>query len=250
MGFQPEPEKTPNQQLISACEDGNTTLVGELLNVNNISQDTCNLSLRIACKDDHLEVVKLLLSDDRVDPTVNKNMPIFLACLKGHLEVVVLLMLDDRVDPSDNKCSALDTAMTNKHLKIIECILQDKNVVKYVRQNWTEYEERCRELKNHDITLLIFSVHSKPKDEEDQYLEDLCELLHKKKKENCKTYLKSVMKQIEICSEDTLRIESLSGSHVEYVVELLKKLNPESKSEICLPYGYQYPKFTCKIKLY
>jgi ankyrin repeat protein len=48
----------------------------------------------------YLEVVKLLLSDKRVDPSANNNLAIQWASRKDHLEVVKLLLSDKRVRDS------------------------------------------------------------------------------------------------------------------------------------------------------
>jgi hypothetical protein len=45
-------------------------------------------------------VVKLLLSDKRVDPSAADNYAIRYASKKGHYDVVELLLADERVDPS------------------------------------------------------------------------------------------------------------------------------------------------------
>ena len=49
---------------------------------------------------DHLEIVKLLLSDSRVDSSAESNYAIRWASLNGRLEVVKLLLSDSRVDSS------------------------------------------------------------------------------------------------------------------------------------------------------
>ena len=58
----------------------------------------------------HDPVVKLLLSDPRVDPSVkddDDNQIISLASLHGHSAVVKLLLEDPRVDPSAQNNEAI-----------------------------------------------------------------------------------------------------------------------------------------------
>ena len=49
-----------------------------------------------------IEVVKLLLTDKRVNPSANNNFAIRWASRNGHTKVVKLLLADERVDPSAN----------------------------------------------------------------------------------------------------------------------------------------------------
>ena len=56
-----------------------------------------NYAIRAAASDGHLEVVKLLLADERVDPTSANNYSVREAAQQGYLEVVGLLLTDKRV---------------------------------------------------------------------------------------------------------------------------------------------------------
>src|SRR3972149_2705194 len=83
-----------------------------------------------ACKHDHIEVVKLLLQDTRVDPSDQNNAAILLASGSGHIEVVKLLLQDTRVDPSDQNNLAFRWASQKGYVKIVELLLQDPRVKK------------------------------------------------------------------------------------------------------------------------
>jgi hypothetical protein len=54
--------------------------------------------LRWACQGGHVEVVKLLLADPRVDPSAGNQYAIVWATENSHLQVVKLLLDDQRVD--------------------------------------------------------------------------------------------------------------------------------------------------------
>src|SRR3972149_203928 len=54
-----------------------------------------------ACKHNHIEIVKLLLQDSRVDPNDAHRSAFILASWNDHIEVVKLLLQDARVNPSD-----------------------------------------------------------------------------------------------------------------------------------------------------
>jgi hypothetical protein len=49
----------------------------------------------------HSQIIKVLLSDPRVDPSDENNYAIRLASYYGYLKIVKLLLSDPRVDPSD-----------------------------------------------------------------------------------------------------------------------------------------------------
>jgi ankyrin repeat protein len=59
-----------------------------------------NAALRYAAENGHIEIVSLLLSDSRVDPSARDNEALKYAARKGHTEVVKLLLSDSRVEVS------------------------------------------------------------------------------------------------------------------------------------------------------
>ena len=69
-----------------------------------------------ACKYNHIEIVKLLLQDPRVDPCDKYNITII---------VVKLLLQDSRVDPSDHNNLAIRWASQNGHIEVVKLLLQD-----------------------------------------------------------------------------------------------------------------------------
>jgi ankyrin repeat protein len=64
------------------------------------------------------EVVQLLLSDNRVDPSAHENYAIRKASEKGHVEVVRLLLSDNRIDPSAQNNDAIKRAVANEHFEV------------------------------------------------------------------------------------------------------------------------------------
>jgi ankyrin repeat protein len=79
-------------------------------------------------KKGYIEIVKLLLNDQRFDPSEKCNWAIQLASEHGHFEVVELLLKDSRVDPSDWNNTAILKALNSKHLNIIKLLWEDKRV--------------------------------------------------------------------------------------------------------------------------
>jgi ankyrin repeat protein len=68
------------------------------------------------------DAVKLLLSDDRVDPSAWHNQALYNAAERGHLEIVELLLADARVHPSAQNNQALRFAFENGHSEIVKLI--------------------------------------------------------------------------------------------------------------------------------
>jgi len=82
----------------------------------------------LAAKRNSTEIVKLLLSDKRVDPSVSSNVAIQEAAIQGNLEMFNLLFTDPRVDPSDKENVAIQLACELDHPKIVSQLLQDPRV--------------------------------------------------------------------------------------------------------------------------
>ncbi len=120
----------------------------------------------------HTEIVKLLLSDPRVDPTTNNNTAIRRASRKGYTEVVRLLMTDPRVDwrlastniktelIKDNE-NQLKSELTTSYLSLERSTPQikyDQTVKSAVPKEILKqtvytgpYEELCMTIKNSEI---------------------------------------------------------------------------------------------------
>lgn len=70
----------------------------------------------------HPAIVKLLLSDPRIDPSVANNAAFILAAGKGYIEVVRLLLTDPRVDPFDRKGEARRRAVEGGHTDVVKLL--------------------------------------------------------------------------------------------------------------------------------
>ena len=88
-----------------------------------------NLMFRNAILEDHLDVIKLLLTDHRIDPNMrmapdfgNLDSAIEYACKHNRLEVVKLLISDKRVDPTANNNYAIRLATSCKHLEVVKLL--------------------------------------------------------------------------------------------------------------------------------
>ena len=85
-------------------------------------------TLRYASVNGHLELVRELLKDSRVDPSADNNFAIQEASRYGHLEVVRELLKDSRVDPSANNNAAIRLASKNGHLEVVRELRKDSRV--------------------------------------------------------------------------------------------------------------------------
>ena len=113
-----------------AIFEGNTELVKILLQFPGIdpSFGVDSATIRWASERGHLEGVRLLLNDTRVDPAASDNIAFRMASESGHAQVVQLLLADDRVDPAACDNGAIRCASLYGHLKIVQLLLNDPRV--------------------------------------------------------------------------------------------------------------------------
>jgi ankyrin repeat protein len=114
-------------ELIKACGYGKLDQVVELLKTADPSSRD-NQAIHLASEWGHVEVVKLLLKDERVDPGADDNYAIRWASLNGHVEVVRLLLREEKVDPSSRDNQAIEWASWGGHIEVVKLLLQDKRV--------------------------------------------------------------------------------------------------------------------------
>ena len=82
-----------------------------------------NWPIGFASFNGHVEIVKVLLKDKRVDPSDKENIAIRLASMNGHLEIVKALLKDSRVDPSDDDNCAIRWATSNGKVEVPEMLV-------------------------------------------------------------------------------------------------------------------------------
>jgi hypothetical protein len=69
-------------------------------------------------------VLLVLLQDSRVDPTACDNYAIRMASRRGHVEVVRVLMRDPRVNPAARNCAFRD-ALEKGQVEVAKVLLED-----------------------------------------------------------------------------------------------------------------------------
>jgi len=115
------------RQFIRACKVGDTEKVKSLLTKVDPSGDN-NYAIRLAIENGHVEIVRLLMADDRVDPSDHYNNAFRVACKRGYVEIVSLLLSDPRVTPTSSYNAAIRFASKMGHVEIAKLLMADKRV--------------------------------------------------------------------------------------------------------------------------
>ena len=115
-------------------------------------------SLHYACLNGYIEIVKLLIQDERVDVNKQSNdgcTPFYVACHCGRTEVVKYMMQDKRVDvnkPNNNNMTPIWVASNWNRTQVVQAILQSGRYIdldaKYQKQNSTRTSKRKRSSGN------------------------------------------------------------------------------------------------------
>ena len=126
-----------NDLVITSSECGHIEVVKLLLKDSRVDPGAGNnYAIILASEYGHVEVVKLLLKDSRVGPTAAGNYAIRLASENGHVEVVKILLADSRVDPSADNNYAIRSASEYGHIEVVKILLESLkhrfSVVNYI----------------------------------------------------------------------------------------------------------------------
>lgn len=125
--FEKEPNTLENA-FSDAAEYGHANIVAWFLqNVSNFNPngpDEGNYPILFAAKNGHLNIVKMLMADKRVELGGAFDS----AILNGHIEIVRLLMTDKRTHPEEAKNAAIRNAAAHGHLDIVKLLVADERV--------------------------------------------------------------------------------------------------------------------------
>lgn len=88
-----------------------------------------------ACELGRYAVVRQLLQDPRVNPSVKGNGPLLAAVTKRHSEIVELLLQDSRVDPTANGNCVFSYSVGYGWFPVVKLLLQNVHVQKTVNYN-------------------------------------------------------------------------------------------------------------------
>lgn len=118
-----------NKTFYEACSYGFINIVKILLNDSRVNPSVSdNRAFRAASYSGETEIVKMLLSDSRVDPSTLDNEAFLSASRRGHTEIVKILLADKRVDPSVQDSIAIRLASSGGCGKIIDLLLADSRL--------------------------------------------------------------------------------------------------------------------------
>ena len=115
-------------KFIVACKSGHYEILKMLIDM--VCPSTLNRALKKSSKNGNSNIVKILLSDRRTNPSVQQNLPLRTACKKGRIEIVKLLLNDKRIQPStsDYITDPLELAIMFNHPEIVKILLQNKKM--------------------------------------------------------------------------------------------------------------------------
>ena len=135
-----------------ACTEGDGAVVERLLDAGRVCPNSVDeegwTPVMFACRNGHVDIVKILLLDDHCDPQACATAGFFvmfnalmLACYFGHRDIVVLLLSHRLTDPAaalmtpEGQCySAIRFAVEFNHPAIVELLLADIRVVRALRK--------------------------------------------------------------------------------------------------------------------
>jgi ankyrin repeat protein len=123
----------PNINMRYAAEYGFSDILKLLLSDDRFDPTENNAALDLASRNGHTEIVKLLLNDPRIDPTFN-NYAIQLSSSNGHFEIVKLLLKDKRVEPNVDNNYPFRAALTKGYINIKELLFKNESVKKYLKK--------------------------------------------------------------------------------------------------------------------
>ena len=112
------------------CETGHASVVRVLIADRRFNSSVCeSTALEIACNRAHPEVVQLLLADGRADPAANYNQALFSALGEDRTEqrVLILKMLlsDSRVDPTGRNISPIELCCEHGYVALGLVLISD-----------------------------------------------------------------------------------------------------------------------------
>jgi len=119
--------------LWNAVKNNKINTVKSLLETKTDSKESIRFSFDYACEKGFVEIVEMLLADDRVDPTsgcvlYEENDSIKFACHYGQTQVVRLLLTDGRANPAAENNFSIRMASRYGFADIVRLLLADERV--------------------------------------------------------------------------------------------------------------------------
>ncbi|KAJ3136722.1 hypothetical protein HK100_001476 [Physocladia obscura] len=221
-----------NKAMSIAVQYGHAEIVEMLLNKNIDPSCYDNEAIVVACKKKYLEIIKILLHDQRVDPGVDNNICIYNACKSNHVAVIELLLQSNTVDPScrQNRCLQFMAELpkskwTEGHSKIVKFILDDPRVDPTVRRN----EILIEAVKNENEEMVELLLQYGKGSQQSHNIKS--ENIHHRKKTHLFTYCVNAGDRNDFCMYTACKSRNLG------IIKLLlqhESVNPSCRKDVCL----------------
>lgn len=130
--MQSKNQNLQSSKFVIAAECGDLNTVKELIAK---PEAEVSLALMKASQNGHLEIVKLLIQDQRVSAQ-RKAQALIIASEKGQIEVVKLLLQDPKVFTENTAESSLNSAIQNGQLEIVKILLSETQA--RIKNYWLE----------------------------------------------------------------------------------------------------------------
>ena len=196
-----------------------------------------------ACKAGNLQIVKLLLLDSKLNPNqiVNLSFPLLETINNGSFEVFNLLLSDSRVDPTLNNNQCLYSAVslsTSLKEKYMQLLLADKRVVELLNSKATQ-EQFVVRVKSRHIASAIFLIKTITIDwEESDALQFICEHFYDK------NVLKAILRSsIKVNLFNGLLLRTIGKLGSKSLLKMICK-RPEIEINDALLFKESYKKMT------
>lgn len=144
-----------------ATKNRNLACMKFLLSQKTMLYPSFNTPLRYAILLQDVEMIKLLLSDARVDPSEPCNIPLNLATSTDNVEIISLLLRHKNVDPMDTRRAYIfSNAIKNKNFNALKYYITRTSIT----SKWINFIFKMCKINGYDEILLFMMNIPKIKD--------------------------------------------------------------------------------------
>ncbi|KAJ3029080.1 UNVERIFIED_CONTAM: hypothetical protein HDU68_000207 [Siphonaria sp. JEL0065] len=109
------------------CIHGHADILRILMQVLDPSS-LDNIAILQASRNSHSEIVRLLLTDSRVNPSVQRNKALVYAVSRGDLEIARLLLAAERVHPANVYENLILSAVQRQNVEMVRLLVEDGRI--------------------------------------------------------------------------------------------------------------------------
>ncbi len=147
-----------------ACNNCNINLL--MLLILDQRADTSwenSKAFRLACAHNAIHICRLLLEDERIDPSAADDQAFRKACQFGNVELVDLLLQDNRINPAAKNNFGIRKAAANGHIEVVQKLLSDNRVDPSAKRNYALRKASCNGYSR-IVQLLLYRVQPNSQD--------------------------------------------------------------------------------------